>query len=99
MCASRVYLLCITCTSCVCVHQLYLYILCVTSLIEKKRTAEVQRQQAMARLQNEMALKEQNSMTLELRAAVEEALSAVKGAMGPASVVVTMGRTEIGNQW
>ena len=45
----------------------------------KKRRAEVQRQQAMARLQNEMALKEQNSMTLELRAAVEEALSAVFG--------------------
>ena len=60
-------------------NQLYLYILCVTSLIEKKRRAEVQRQQAMARLQNEMALKEQNSMTLELRAAVEEALSAVFG--------------------
>ena len=83
---------------CVCVHQLYLYILCVT-ILEKKRRAEVQRQQAMAQLQNEMALKEQNSMTLELRAAVEEALSAVKGAMGPASLVVTMGRRELRNQW
>ena len=88
-CVSSVFQVCITfdifCVSVVhhvCVHQLnqlYLYILCVTSLIEKKRRAEVQRQQAMARLQNEMALKEQNSMTLELRAAVEEALSAVFG--------------------
>jgi len=82
-CVSSVFHLCITfdifCVSvvhhvCVCASVVFLYILCVTSL-EKKRRAEVQRQQAMARLQNEMALKEQNSMTLELRAAVEEALS------------------------
>lgn len=100
MCASRVYLLCITCTSCVCVcaSVVSVYPLCHQS-DRKKRRAEVQRQQAMARLQNEMALKEQNSMTLELRAAVEEALSAVKGAMGPASLVVTMGRRELRNQW
>eukprot|EP00438_Fugacium_kawagutii_P016951 Skav230414 [mRNA] locus=scaffold4006:114788:116064:+ [translate_table: standard] len=34
---------------------------------------QVQRQQAMARLQNEMTSKQQASMTLELKAAAEEA--------------------------
>jgi hypothetical protein len=89
-CVSSVFQVCITfdifCVSvvhhvCVCASVesvVSVYPLCHQS-DRKKRRAEVQRQQAMARLQNEMALKEQNSMTLELRAAVEEALSAVFG--------------------